>query len=50
MIRMLGIPSMGMDRDIGFGVIRAFDDRLELTQVERDYYFPLFVREMRRAV
>ena len=41
MIRMLGIPSMGMDRDIGFGVIRAFDDRLELTQVERDYYFPV---------
>lgn len=41
MLRMLGIPSMGMDRDIGFGVIRAFDDRLELTQVERDYYFPV---------
>ena len=41
MIRMLGIPSMGMDRDIGFAVLRAFDDRIELMQVERDYYFPV---------
>ncbi len=41
MIRMLGIPSMGMDRDIGFAVVRQFPDRLELAQVERDYYFPV---------
>ena len=41
MIRMLGLPSMGMDRDIGFAVLRAFADRVELVQVERDYYFPV---------
>ena len=41
MIRMLGIPSMGMDRDIGFAVLRTTDDRIELSQVERDYYFPV---------
>lgn len=41
MIRMVGLPSMGMDRDIGFAVLRAFDDRVELAQVERDYYFPV---------
>ena len=41
MVRMLGMPSMGMDRDIGYALLRAFDDRVELTQVERDYYFPV---------
>ena len=41
MIRMLGVPSMGMDRDIGFAVLRALDDRIELMQVERDYCFPV---------
>lgn len=41
MIRMLGLPSMGMDRDIGFAVVRALGDRLDLAQVERDYYFPV---------
>ena len=41
MVRMLGIPSSGMDRDIGFAVLRAFDDRVEIAQVERDYYFPV---------
>jgi hypothetical protein len=41
MIRMLGMPSMGMDRDIGYALLRAFDDRLELVHVERDYYFPV---------
>lgn len=48
MIRMVGIPSMGMDRDIGFAVVRAFDDRLELAQVERDYYFPVKTPEQER--
>lgn len=48
MIRMVGIPSMGMDRDIGFGVVRAFDDRLELAQVARDYYFPVQVPKAER--
>ena len=41
MVRMLGMPSMGMDRDVGYGLVRAFDDRLELVHVERDYYFPV---------
>ena len=41
MIRMLGLPSMGMDRDVGFGVLRAFPDRLEMAKIERDYYFPV---------
>ena len=41
MIRMLGIPSMGMDRDVGFAVLRALDGWIELMHVERDYYFPV---------
>jgi len=41
MVRMLGLPSMGMDRDVGYALVQAHDDRLELTQVERDYYFPV---------
>ena len=41
MARMLGLPSMGMDRDIGYALVRAHEDRLELIQIERDYYFPV---------
>ena len=41
MIRMLGIPSMGMDRDVGFAVLRALGGGIELMHVERDYYFPV---------
>ena len=41
MIRMLGIPSMGMDRDVGCAVLRALDGGIELMHVERDYYFPV---------
>jgi len=41
MVRMLGLPSMGMDRDVGYALVRAHEDRLELIQIERDYYFPV---------
>ena len=39
-VRSQGLPSFGIDRDIGYALLRSFPDRAELTYVARDYYFP----------
>lgn len=39
-VRSQGIPSFGIDRDVGYAILRSFPDRAELTYAARDYYFP----------
>ena len=41
MIRLLGIPSIGMDQDIGFAVLHTLDDRIEFSQIARHFSFPV---------
>ena len=36
-----GLPSFGLDRDVGYGVMRIGERQAEVTCVARDYYFPL---------
>ena len=39
-VRSQGLPSFGIDRDVGYALLRSFPDRAELEYVARDYYFP----------
>ena len=39
-VRSQGLPSFGLDRDIGYAILRSYPDRAELEYVARDYYFP----------
>lgn len=40
MIRMLGLPSFGLDTDIGYGIIRTTPARATLYCRCKDFYFP----------
>lgn len=39
-VRMMGFPSFGLDRDVGYGVIRTTPRLATLHCRQRDYYFP----------
>lgn len=39
-VRSLGLPSVGWWGDIGYAVMRTFSDRVEITNVQNDFYFP----------
>ena len=40
-VRSLGVPSFGIDRDIGYAVVRTSPTAAEAEFVENDYYFPV---------
>ena len=40
-VLQLGLPSFGLDNDVGYGLMRICEDRAEVTCVARDFYFPL---------
>lgn len=40
MVRSLGLPSFGIDNDIGYAVARTAPDGVTVTFVERDFFFP----------
>ena len=40
-VLQLGLPSFGLDNDVGYGLMRISEDRAEVTCVARDFYFPL---------
>ncbi len=42
-VRSQGMPSFGIDRDVGYALMRSLPDRVELKYVARDYYFPRMV-------
>lgn len=42
-VRSQGLPSFGIDRDVGYALLRSLPDRAELKYVARDYYFPRMV-------
>lgn len=39
-VRSQGVASFGIDRDVGYALLRSFPGRAELEFVARDYYFP----------
>lgn len=39
-VRSQGLPSFGLDRDVGYAVLRSFRDRAELEYVAKDWYLP----------
>ena len=47
-VRSQGLPSFGIDRDVGYALLRSFPDRAELEYVARDYYFPEMVAKSER--
>ncbi len=47
-VRMQGLPSFGIDRDVGYALLRSLPDRAELKYVARDYYFPAKVADADR--
>lgn len=47
-VRSQGLPSFGIDRDIGYALLRSFPDRAVLEYVARDYYFPEKVAQSER--
>ena len=40
-VRIMGFPSLGLDRDIGWGLIRTTPERAVLHCHARDHYFPI---------
>ena len=40
-VLQFGLPSFGLDNDVGYGLMRIEEDRAEVTCVARDFYFPL---------
>ena len=40
-VLQFGLPSFGLDNDVGYGLMRISEDRAEVTCVARDFYFPL---------
>ena len=40
-VLQLGLPSFGLDNDVGYGLMRICEDRAAVTCVARDFYFPL---------
>lgn len=48
-LRAVGIPSVGFWGDIGYAVCRAYPDRVEVTNVQTDFYFPRYRKENRPA-
>lgn len=47
-VRSQGLPSFGIDRDIGYALLRSLPDRAEFKYVARDYYFPRMVAAAER--
>lgn len=47
-VRSQGLPSFGIDRDVGYALLRSFPDRAELEYVARDYYFPEKIAQAER--
>ena len=40
-VLQFGLPSFGLDNDVGYGLMRISEDRAEVTCVARDFYFPM---------